>query len=266
MTAGAPLLTVERATIGRCGRALQANLSFSVARGGLLAVLGRNGVGKSTLLATLQGDLAPLSGRVLLHGRPPGEFTARERARLVAVLPEAELLPYDFQVETVVELGRLPHRGLTGRFTDADHRAIERAVAATDIAALLTRGINELSAGERQRVLLARALAQEPELLFLDEPTAHLDPGRQAEVMTALRRLSVERALAVVAVLHDPNLASRFADQILLLGTNGPIACGAPTTVITEPALAAAYGTPFRILSDPAGGARIAVVAMIDPG
>jgi len=182
-----------------------------------------------------------------VRGLAPDARPARERARLLAVLPESEPLPYDFPASAVVALGRYPHQGLFGRESDDDRRAIARAVEIAGVGALLSRGINELSAGERQRVLLARALAQEPELVLLDEPTAHLDPGRQVNVMATLRTLASQRTLAVVAVLHEPNLAARYADRVLLLGPERPIALGSPREVITAERLEAAYGIPFRV-------------------
>ena len=212
----APLLELKGATIGRDGRAFFGGLDLTLERGELVAILGRNGVGKSTLLKSALGDVTLLAGRVAVRGRAPAAIPPRERARIVAVLPESELLPYDFPVRAVVELGRYAHLGLFGRESEADRAAVARAVAITAIGPLLERGINELSAGERQRVLLGRVLAQEPELVLLDEPTAHLDPGRQHEVMGMLRRMVEAKTIGALAVLHDPNVASRFADRVLL--------------------------------------------------
>jgi len=257
----APLLELADATIGVDGRALVRGVTFTLERGEVLAVLGANGVGKSSLLKTISSDLDLLGGAVRLRGAPPECYSARARARLVAVLPEAEPLPYDFPVDAVVAIGRYAHQGLLGRERDDDRRAIERAVAITGIEPFLRRGINELSAGERQRVLLARALAQEPELILLDEPTAHLDPGRQVRVMTTLRGLAASRAIAVVAVLHDPNLAARFADRVLLLGEERPLALGTPAEVITAERLQTAYGVPFRVFPHPELGIPVAVPA-----
>jgi len=257
----APLLELAGATIGVAGRVLVRDVSFTVETGEIVAVLGANGVGKSSLLKVIAGDLEPLGGEVRVRGLPPAARPARARARLLAVLPESEPLPYDFPASAVVALGRYPHQGLFGRESDDDRRAIARAVAIAGIDGLLARGINELSAGERQRVLLARALAQEPELVLLDEPTAHLDPGRQVNVMATLRRLASERAIAAVAVLHEPNLAARYADRILLLGPERPIALGTPREVITADHLAAAYGIPFRVFPHPELAIPVAVPA-----
>lgn len=242
----APALAFASATIGRDGRALLADVSFRVARGELVAVLGRNGIGKSTLLATALGDEPPLAGRVTLHGRAPADWTPRERALRLALLPDAEPLAYDLPVAAVLELGRFAHVGLLGRLSARDHAAVAHAAAIAQVEPLLERGINELSAGERQRVLLARALAQEPELVLLDEPTAHLDPARQVAVMALLRAEVARGAIGVLAVLHDPNLAARYADRVVLLGGGGVLANGPPAEVLDLPRLEAAYGVPFR--------------------
>jgi iron complex transport system ATP-binding protein len=257
----APLLELVGARIGVDGRVLLSDVSLAVEPGEIVAVLGANGVGKSSLLKVIAGDLELLGGAVRVRGLAPGARPARERARLLAVLPESEPLPYDFPASAVVALGRYPHQGLFGRESDDDRRAIARAVEIAGVGALLSRGINELSAGERQRVLLARALAQEPELVLLDEPTAHLDPGRQVNVMATLRTLASQRKLAVVAVLHEPNLAARYADRVLLLGPERPIALGSPREVITAERLEAAYGIPFRVFPHPELEIPVAVPA-----
>jgi len=256
----APLLELRQATIGREGRPFFGALDLVLERGELLAVLGRNGVGKSTLLKTVVGDVAPLAGTVALRGRRPEEVAARERARLVAVLPESEPLPYDFPARAVIELGRYAHLGLFAREGDADRRAVARAVEIAGVGAFLDRGINELSAGERQRVLLARALAQEPELVLLDEPTAHLDPGRQFGVMGTLRRLVESGEVGALAVLHDPNLAARFADRVLLLDEGCVLGLGPPRDVLTVELLHQAYGVGFRVVDDPGSGRSVIVV------
>jgi iron complex transport system ATP-binding protein len=260
------LLEMRGVTIGREGRALVGGIDLTVERGELVAVLGRNGVGKSTLLKTALGDLPPIAGEVELRGRAPSSFGLRARAKLVAVLPESEPLPYDFPARAVVELGRYAYVGLLGRESEADRAAVARAVETTGVGPLLDRGINELSAGERQRVLLARALAQEPELVLLDEPTAHLDPGRQFEVMGTLRRLVDAKEIGALAVLHDLNLAARFADRVALLGPitreGEPrlLALGAPAAVLSPALLSLAFAASFRVLLHPDSGRPVVLV------
>jgi iron complex transport system ATP-binding protein len=255
-----PLLKLRSAAIGRDGRVLIEAVDLAIGPGELVVVLGRNGVGKSTLLATAIGDLPPLAGAVELCGRPPAAIPPRERARLVAVLPESEPLPYDFPVRSVVELGRYAHLGLFGRIGREDDAAIERAIATCAIGPLLERSINEISAGERQRVLLARALAQAPRLVLLDEPTAHLDPARQFAVMSILRERADREGLAVLAVLHDANLAGRFADRVALLADGRVLAQGAAREVLTAERLEATYGVRFRVLDDPGSSRPFVVV------
>ena len=250
----APLLAFDRATIGRGGAALLRDVTFAIAPREFVALLGLNGVGKSTLLATALGDEPLLAGEVRLCGRSPRQWNARERARLVAMLPEAEPFPYDMPVRDVIELGRFAHVGLLGRPGAADRAALARAIGWAAVSPLLERGINEISSGERQRVLLARALAQEPKLVLLDEPTAHLDPGRQLQVMATLRARVDDGTIAVLAVLHEPNLAARFADRIILLGKGGVVAQGTPREVLRPELLAVAYEVAFRSVADPAGG------------
>jgi iron complex transport system ATP-binding protein len=162
------------------------------------------------------------------------------------LLSDSEPLAYDLPVSAVLELGRFAHVGLLSRLRAEDHEALRRAAAAAQVESLLARGINELSAGERQRVLLARALAQEPHLVLLDEPTAHLDPARQVAVMEVLRHEAERGAVGVLAVVHDANLAARCADRIVLLDAGGVVADGPPAVALNGENLERAYGVRFR--------------------
>jgi iron complex transport system ATP-binding protein len=191
--------------------------SLDVAAGETVAVLGPNGSGKSTLLRVVAGTLSPSSGSVRLFGRPMAGWGRPELARRVAVLSQVTDLPAGMRVAEVVALGRIPHaRGVFATDPD-DERVVEEALADADAGDLADRRIDELSGGERQRALLAMALAQEPELLLLDEPTVHLDLAHQMALVRLLGRLRISRRLAVVAVLHDLNLAAGFADRCLLV-------------------------------------------------
>lgn len=198
-------------------RRVLADLDLDVDRGQTVALLGANGSGKTTLLNVLAGTNRPTAGDVELFGRPIGEWSRAEVARVVTVLPQAMELPAGFRVAEVVALGRIPHgRSLFGSEAE-DELAVTSALADAGATDLAERPVTELSGGERQRVIVAMALAQAPALLLLDEPTVHLDLAHQLALVDLLTRLRHVRQLTVVAVLHDLNLATRFADRIEVL-------------------------------------------------
>ena len=193
------------------------SVDLELARGEHVALLGANGSGKSTLLRVLSGLLPPAAGEVELFGQPIGSWDRGELARRVTVLPQDMELPHGFRVSEVVALGRIPHARSWFASSADDEAAVARALTDAEADALADRAIDELSGGERQRVLVALALAQEPQLLLLDEPTAHLDVAHQVALVQLLERLRHTRGLTVLAVLHDLNLAAHFADRALIL-------------------------------------------------
>ena len=209
-----------------------------MARGEVVALAGPNGAGKSTLVRVISGVLRPKHGAVQWEGADLLELPPRERARLVAVVPQAHHLPPMFTVRQAVGLGALG---------ESDHAAVERALAQTDLLPLAERPLGHLSGGEQQRVLLARALAQETPLLLLDEPTTHLDLRHQANILGLVRRLSRARRMAVLMVVHDLNLASRFADRLALFAEGRVVRVGAPAEVLTAETVWQVYGTPVEI-------------------
>lgn len=200
--------------------------------GELMALIGPNGSGKTTLLRCLAGTLPPWGGMVALFGRPLAEWSRAAVARRLAVLPQALALPEGFRVAELVAMGRTPHarRPFGAGASDAD--AIERAMADADALDLAERQAGELSGGEQQRVLVAMALAQEPEILLLDEPTLHLDVAHQATLLGTIERLRRIRGLAVLAVLHDLNLAAAFTPRVALLAGGRIVADGSPVAVL----------------------------------
>lgn len=221
-------------------------VDLRVARGELLAVLGSNGSGKTTLLRVLAGTLRATSGAVELFGRPIGEWSRTEIARRVAVLPQSLELPAGFIVADVVAMGRIPHaRDAFGSGPD-DERAVEVALRDAGASELAHRPVSELSGGERQRVIIAMALAQEPALLLLDEPTLHLDLARQLDLVRALRRLRDARQVAVVAVLHDLNVAADYADRCVLLDGGRLLAAGSERHAIDPELARRAFGVPIE--------------------
>jgi iron complex transport system ATP-binding protein len=219
-----------------------AGVTFEAREGEITAIVGPNGAGKSTLLKLLAGILTPDQGRIEVP-------TPRERA--IAYLAEGDDLPLEWAARQLVELGRFPHLGMFGRLTKDDDRAVLAAMRCTATLPLAARKLSTLSGGERQRVALARALAQEPRVLLLDEPTAHLDVHRQAELFSMLRGETL-RGLCVVAVVHDLGLAGQ-ADRCVLLAGGVAVADGTPSEVLTADRLAHVYQTPFEVVRSSAG-------------
>ncbi len=233
------------------GAALVADASLRLEPGRIHALLGPNGAGKSTLLKLLSGELKPSSGQIELNGRALEAWTPRERARQRAVLPQSESLRFGFTAAQVVELGRLPcprHR------PELERKIIHEALAAAGVAHLAARKYPTLSGGERARVQFARVMAQiwEPvelgeRYLLLDEPTANLDLAHQHECLKMARCFAAS-GVGVLAILHDPNLALRYADSATLLKDGKVLSCGAPMEAITADCLEALYGIPVQLL------------------
>ncbi|MGE0715456.1 MAG: ABC transporter ATP-binding protein [Alphaproteobacteria bacterium] len=221
------------------GRGVVDGVTLDVAKGALVALVGPNGAGKTTLLRAVAGIL-PHVGRVLVAGRDAATLTPAMRARAVAYLPQQRDIAWRLSARDVVALGRLPHRPAGRGPSEADRAAVERALRDVDAATLADRPATRLSGGERARVLLARALAQEAPLLLVDEPTAALDPFHQLHVMALLRARADEGA-SVVAVLHDLASAARFAHSVVLMDRGRVVASGPPATVLTVDHLARTY-------------------------
>lgn len=238
-------------------------VDFAVKQGEILGILGPNGCGKSTLLKLLRGVLAPGQGRVLWPQGEAASLPRKSMARLAAVVPQSLAVPFPFPVEEMVLMGRFAYqRGWAG--TDkADLQAVERAMALTDILHLRHRSVADLSGGELQRVLLARALAQETPVLLLDEATSHLDLDHRLEISALLARLNREQGLTVVQVSHDLDLAAETSQRILLLRADGSCAAlGPPRQVLSEASLREVFGVDVRVEDNPYTGApRILPVA-----
>ena len=215
-------------------------------RGEMVALLGANGSGKTTLLRIVAGTLAPRGGSVRLFGRPIGSWSRGEVAQRVAVLPQSMEPPSGFSVAELVALGRIPHARSRFASVPADVAAVTAALRDAGAEELAGRPVNELSGGERQRVLVAMALAQEPELLLLDEPTVHLDLAHQLALVRMLERLRSARPLTVLAVLHDLNLAAAFADRCLLLNEGRVGAAGRNGSAIDPALVRRAFGVPIE--------------------
>ncbi|HTI29840.1 MAG TPA: ABC transporter ATP-binding protein [Methylomirabilota bacterium] len=218
------------------------SVDLTLARGDLVALVGTNGSGKTTLLRLLTGILQPDAGTVSFERRPLAEWRRPELARRVAVLPQQLDLPVGFRVAELVEMGRAPHARRLFASTEADARAVSRALADAGALELADRYAEELSGGERQRLLVAMALAQEPDLLLLDEPTLHLDLAHQVALLAAIRHLRDQRGLTVLAVLHDLNLAAAFAPRVAVLDDGRIVADGPPAEVLTPDLVQRVFG------------------------
>lgn len=217
--------------------------------GEIVAVVGPNGAGKSTLVRVLAGLLRPSRGEVRVAGLRLADLSRAEIARRVAVVPQAQETLFPFSVREIVTLGRTARLDLLGRLAADDRAAVDRALALLDLGALADRRIDAVSGGERQRAVLAMALAQETPVLLLDEPTVHLDPGHQLATLGLLRRLARDRGTTVLAVVHDLNLAA-LADRVVVLEAGGVRGVGAPAGVLTGELVTAVFGPGWRVTLD----------------
>lgn len=239
-------------------------MNFSVRRGELLTIIGPNASGKSTLLKLLAGLLTPEGGAVLLDSRPVGTLTRRERARRIAVVQQESSLLFPIRVLPFVLQGRHVHMRLLGFESARDVQIAREALIATRTAHLGERLMQELSGGEKQRVILARALAQQPELLLLDEPTLHLDIGFQVELLRLVRQLAREQEYAVVLVSHELNLAAEFSDTALLLHQGRMLRYGAPAEVFERELLEQVFQTELDVFLHPETGRPRVLIRAVD--
>lgn len=252
------MINLERVSFAYGSVQVVRNVSLSVARGELFGILGPNGSGKSTLIKLISRVLIPGAGRIVLDGRELGRYRREEIARRIAVVPQETGIEMPFSVLEVVLMGRSPHLG--GFIFESQHdlAVARRAMEQTGIQNLAARAFHELSGGEKQRVVLARALAQEPEILLLDEPTAFLDIKHQVGVYDLIKELNRTTGLTVVSILHDLNLAALYCDRLALLW-EGSLAClGTPVEVLTYANIKEVYGTEVYIgLNDITGKVHI---------
>jgi iron complex transport system ATP-binding protein len=222
-------------------------VTLEIAGGEHTAIVGPNGAGKSTLLRLLVGLLEPDSGAVSLFGRPVVGWTRRDLARRVAVVSQGPEADVPMTLRTVVEMGRNPYVRPWSPLAREDHRRVDEALAAADLTALQARDIRELSGGEVQRARLARALAQDPELLLLDEPTAHLDLGHEMSFFELVADLVARKSVTVVSVTHHLNVAARFSSRMVLLAGGEVRAVGSPEQVMTASSLKSAFDWPVKV-------------------
>jgi iron complex transport system ATP-binding protein len=223
------------------------DLSLEIEPGTATAILGPNGVGKTTLLHIILGLLEPQGGQVWLDGRPQADYSRAELSRLVGLVLQAEHVPFDFSVLEYVLLGRSPYLGLLQLPGAEDYRVATAALERLDLLSLQHRPITELSGGERQMVMLARAIAQQPRILLLDEPTSHLDLSNTGRILEILRGLS-EQGVTILFTTHDPEAAIFIARNLILMRAGQALASGPLETVLTAEQLTATYGVPVRVV------------------
>jgi iron complex transport system ATP-binding protein len=230
-------------------------VSLEVAPGEVFAIVGPNGSGKSTLLRVLSGAMPRRGGTVELLGRALESYDPRSRARIMASVAQENTVAFRFTVIEIVLMGRAPHLGAFRFESPHDLQVARTALERFELVALAHRHVEELSGGERKRVFLARALAQEPKVVLLDEPTAFLDLKHVAAIFASFRELAAERAMAVVATLHDLNAAAMYADRVMLLKEGTVVGCGPPLEVLTEENLRHVYETEVYVGRNPETGA-----------
>lgn len=230
------------------------NVSFEVKRGEFLGILGPNGSGKTTLLNVIDGILSPQDGEIWIDGTSCKKLKRENLAKIIAVVPQESLMIFPFTVQEIVLMGRAPHLGKWRFEGETDFRIAHQAMEMTDTLSLMNRSMNALSAGERQRVLIARALAQQPQIMLLDEPTAFLDIRHQIDFFDLIKTLNKNQTLTVIGVTHDINLASLYCDRIILL-RDGRIHCmGSPEEVIAESHIREVYETNVTVDRNPVTG------------
>ena len=252
-------LVAREVTLGYGDRPVVHGLTTAVPDRGITVIVGANACGKSTLLRGLARLLRPSSGAVLLDGRAIGTLAPRQVARTLGLLPQDPVTPEGVNVVDLVGRGRHPHQGTLRRWSREDEQAVAQALELTGTLDLADRLVDELSGGQRQRVWIAMALAQQTDLLLLDEPTTYLDVAHQVEVLDLLVDLNRARGTTIVMVLHDLNLAARYADHLVAMREGRVVREGAPADVITEDGVREVFGMDSRVVPDPVTGTPMVV-------
>ena len=252
-------LRTEGVTLGYDRRVISEDLSVAIPDGSFTVIVGANGCGKSTLLRGLARLLRPGAGGVVLDGQAIARYSSKEVARRIGLLPQAQVAPDGITVADLVARGRYPHQSLLRQWSREDEEAVREALHATDTTDLGPRLVDELSGGQRQRVWLAMVLAQRTDILLLDEPTTYLDIAHQVEVLDLCEELRAERGHTLVAVLHDLNLACRYATHLVAMKDGAVVAEGAPGAVITAELVEDVYGLACRVVPDPECGTPLVI-------
>lgn len=252
-------LVADSLTLGYDARVVVDSLDLVVPDGQVTVLVGANACGKSTLLRGMARLLRPHGGSVLLDGEEIHRRPTKEVARILGLLPQNPVTPDGVTVVDLVGRGRQPHQGALGRWTAADEEAVTRALTATDTLHLADRAVDQLSGGQRQRVWVAMALAQGTDLLLLDEPTTYLDLAHQVEMLDLLAELNETAGTTIVMVLHELNLAARYADRLIAMKDGRIVANGTPAEVVTCETVRAVFGMDCQVIEDPVAGGPLIV-------
>jgi iron complex transport system ATP-binding protein len=257
------VLNAKDLTLKYDQRCVVDGLTAEIPEGKVTMIVGANACGKSTLLRGLSRLLKPAAGAVTLDGKDIHSRPARELARTLGLLPQHPTAPDGITVRDLVGRGRYPHQGFFRSWREGDMSphdlAVQRALEATDTLALAGRNVDELSGGQRQRVWIAMALAQETDVLLLDEPTTYLDLAHQVEVLDLVTDLNRQRGTTVAIVLHDLNLAARYADNVIAMKNGAVVAVGSPLEVVTESLVRDVFGLESRVIPDPVSGTPLVI-------
>ncbi|WP_424214467.1 ABC transporter ATP-binding protein [Streptomyces sp. BI20] len=264
-TAGTRRLRAEDVTLGYDQRVIARNLSVDIPDNSFTVIVGPNACGKSTLLRALARMLRPAAGRVLLDGQAISSLPAKKVARTLGLLPQSSIAPDGITVADLVSRGRYPHQGLLRQWSPQDERIVAESMAATGVAELADRAVDELSGGQRQRVWIAMALAQQTPLLLLDEPTTYLDIHHQIDVLDLCAELHENQGRTLVAVLHDLNHAARYATHLIAMRDGKVLAEGPPAEVVTAELVERAFDLRCRIIEDPETGTPLVIPAARQP-
>ncbi len=256
---GSNRLVARDVSLGYGDRTVVTDLSTEVPDGQTTVIVGANACGKSTLLRGMARLLRPTSGVVLLDGHEVASMPSRQVARTLGLLPQNPVTPEGVTVVDLVGRGRHPHQSAFRRWSAEDEQAVAEALELTDTLDLADRLVDELSGGQRQRVWIAMALAQQTDLLLLDEPTTYLDIAHQVEVLDLLSDLNEARGTTLVMVLHDLNLAARYADHLIAMREGRIVAAGPPPEVITEDCVRGVFGMQCRVIEDPVTGTPMVI-------
>lgn len=259
-------LAAKAVTLGFGARTVVRDLSLAIPDGGVTVIVGPNACGKSTLLRSLARLIRPTRGEVLLDGQAIASLPTREVARRLGILSQTATAPEGILVADLVARGRTPHHGILQRWSEADAAAVRDAMAATRVDGLADRPVDQLSGGQRQRVWIALALAQETDLLLLDEPTTFLDLAHQIDILDLVARLNRARGTTVVMVLHDLNLACRYAGHLIAMRDGAILAAGRPERIVTPDFMQAVFGLDAMVIADPCTGTPLVVPKPVPGG